>query len=113
MPRQAARGARRPAFGATAATSCRGLLAAVLVAGWLIVPIGASGVASGTPGASQTPSLPSLNAPVNDFAHVIDADAAREIDARIRALQAASGDAVVVATVPTLEPFGSIEEYAV
>jgi len=54
-----------------------------------------------------------VSAPVNDFAHVIDATAAQEIDARIRALQAASGDAVVVATVPTLEPFGSIEEYAV
>jgi len=86
---------------------------ALAVAGWLIVPLGASGIASATLGARQTPTLPSLSAPVNDFAHVIDATAAQEIDARIRALQAASGDAVVVATVPTLEPFGSIEEYAV
>lgn len=86
---------------------------AFAVAGWLIVPLGASGLASAMAGARQTPSLPSLNAPVNDFAHVIDADSARELDARIRALQATSGDAVVVATVPTLEPFGSIEEYAV
>ena len=31
----------------------------------------------------------------------------------IRALQAATGDAVVVATVPTLEPYGDIDDYAV
>jgi uncharacterized protein len=62
---------------------------------------------------AQTPSVPVLTAPVNDFAHVIDADSARELDARIRALQAASGDVVVVATVPTMEGFASIEEYAV
>ena len=31
----------------------------------------------------------------------------------IRALQAASGDVVVVATVPTIEPYGDIREYAV
>jgi uncharacterized protein len=63
--------------------------------------------------AIQTPALPALTAPVNDFAHVINTSAASQLDARIRALQAASGDVVVVATVPTLEPFGSIEEYAV
>lgn len=57
--------------------------------------------------------LPALTAPVNDIAHVIDADSARELDARIRALQKASGDVVVVATVETFAPYGSIEEYAV
>ena len=31
----------------------------------------------------------------------------------IRALQAATGDVVVVATVPTIEPYGDIREYAV
>ena len=35
------------------------------------------------------------------------------MDAMIRALQAASGDVVVVATVPTIEPYGDIREYAV
>ena len=63
--------------------------------------------------AAQTPSLPTLTAPVNDFAHVIDADSARELDARIRALFDATGDSVVVATVPTIEGYESIEEYAV
>jgi uncharacterized protein len=58
------------------------------------------------------PALPALTAPVNDFAHVIDAASARDLDTRIRALQAASGDVVVVATVPTIEGYGSIEEYA-
>ena len=57
--------------------------------------------------------LPALNAPVNDLAHVIDAESARLLDQRIRALQSASGDVVVVATVPTFAPYGSIEEYAV
>ena len=31
----------------------------------------------------------------------------------IRALQAATGDVVVVATVPTIEPYGDIREYAI
>jgi uncharacterized protein len=55
---------------------------------------------------------PVLTAPVNDFAHVIDPDSAAELDRRIRALQQATGDAVVVATVPTFKPFGDIREYA-
>ena len=62
---------------------------------------------------ARAQSLPALTAPVNDFAHVIDAASARELDTRIRALQAASGDVVVVATVPSVEGYGSIDEYAV
>ena len=57
--------------------------------------------------------LPQLTAPVNDFAHVIDARSAAQIDQLSRALQQASGDVVVVATVPTIEPYGDIREYAV
>jgi uncharacterized protein len=57
--------------------------------------------------------LPQLVAPVNDFAHVIDARSAAQIDQLSRALQKASGDVVVVATVPTIEPYGDIREYAV
>jgi uncharacterized protein len=57
--------------------------------------------------------LPLLAQPVNDFAHVIDRDSATEMDRMIRALQAASGDVVVVATVPTIEPYADIREYAV
>ena len=56
--------------------------------------------------------LPTLTEPVNDFAHVIDAASAAEMDREIRALKAASGDVVVVATVPTIEPYGDIREYA-
>jgi uncharacterized protein len=63
------------------------------------------------PAAAQ--SLPKLTGPVNDLAGVIDPDSARELDRQIRALQTASGDAVVVATVKTFAPYGSIEEYAV
>jgi uncharacterized protein len=58
-------------------------------------------------------SPPELIAPVNDFAHVIDARSAAQIDQLSRALKAASGDIVVVATVPTIEGYGDIREYAV
>jgi len=57
--------------------------------------------------------LPELTAPVNDFANVIDNNSEREIDRRVRALQAASGDVVVVATVQTYKPYADIDEYAV
>jgi uncharacterized protein len=65
--------------------------------------------------ASAQPSspLPELTQPVNDFAHVIDSASAAEIDRMSRALQAATGDVVVVATVPTIEPYGAIDAYAV
>ena len=57
--------------------------------------------------------IPALTQPVNDFAHVIDAAGAQQIEQTIRALQAASGDVIVVATVPTVEAYGDIREYAV
>src|SRR4051812_29425824 len=56
--------------------------------------------------------LPELTAPVNDFAHVIDAQSAQGIERLSRALKDASGDVVVVATVPTIEGYGDIHEYA-
>jgi uncharacterized protein len=62
------------------------------------------------PAAAQ--SLPALTAPVNDFAHLIDSSTVQELDRRIRALQGQTGDAVVVATVDTIEPLGSVEDYA-
>ena len=58
-------------------------------------------------------SLPSLTQPVNDFAKVIDESTAATLDQRIRALKDASGDVVIVATVPTIGNYGTIEEYAV
>jgi uncharacterized protein len=56
--------------------------------------------------------LPELTAPVNDFANVIDPDNAAAIDEMSRALKAASGDVVVVATVPDIDGYGDIREYA-
>src|SRR5204863_4717329 len=58
-------------------------------------------------------ALPELTAPVNDFAHVIDAQSTYEIDRISRALQAASGDVIVVASVPDIDGYGDIREYAV
>ena len=59
------------------------------------------------------PPPPALTDTVNDFASVVDADSKREMDRRIRALEQATGDVVVVATVPTFQPYATIEEYAV
>jgi uncharacterized protein len=78
---------------------------------WTLVVAFAFVAAAYTPARAQT--LPTLTQPVNDFAHVIDADSAATIDRRIRALQTATKDVVVVATVDSYAPYGSIEEYAV
>jgi uncharacterized protein len=57
--------------------------------------------------------LPTLSdEPVNDFAHVIDAKSAQGIERLSRSLKKASGDVVMVATVPTIEGFGSVDEFA-
>jgi uncharacterized protein len=56
---------------------------------------------------------PQLTQPVNDFAGIIDPQSAAEMDELIRALQQASGDVVVVATIKTFQPYGDIREYAV
>ncbi len=69
-------------------------VAAVLAAVLLIV-CALAGMAAGA-GAP-----PQLTRPVNDFAGVIDPASTRAIDERIRALQQASGDVVIVATVDT------------
>ena len=61
--------------------------------------------------AAQEP--PELTAPVNDFAHVIDPASARAIETLILALQQASNDVVVVATVDTVAPYADTREYAV
>jgi uncharacterized protein len=63
--------------------------------------------------AAVQPPPPVLTDTVNDFAHVIDASSRAELDRRIRAMRAATGDVLVVATVATYQPYGSIEEYAV
>jgi uncharacterized membrane protein YgcG len=78
--------------------------AAVAVAAWVLLtaPLGA-----------QSAALPVLTQPVNDLAGVIDATSAATMDRQIRALQASTGDVVIVAAVPTYAPYGSIDEYAV
>jgi uncharacterized protein len=63
---------------------------------------------------SANNELPELTQPVNDFAHVIDGASAAEMDRVIRALQAKTGDAVIVVTIPTIgSSYGDIREYAV
>lgn len=63
--------------------------------------------------AASAQTLPSITEPVNDFANVIDPQSRAELDRRIRALHATTKDSLVVVTVRTYQPFGSIEEYAV
>ena len=57
--------------------------------------------------------LPMLDRPVNDLADVIDAAAEQQIEDLSRSLQRATGDVIVVVTVPSIEPFADIREYAV
>jgi uncharacterized protein len=64
-------------------------------------------------GSATAQELPTLTQPVTDLAHVIDAESATLLDQRIRALQAATKDAIAVATVDSFAPYASIEEYAV
>jgi uncharacterized protein len=61
---------------------------------------------------AQAP-LPQLTNPVNDFANVIDPADEQRLDEMIRSLQAASGDAVVIATVETVAPYATPRDYAV
>ena len=61
----------------------------------------------------QNAPLPTLTAPVNDFAGVVDASSAAELDRLIRALQAASGDVLTVVTVQSIAPYADVREYAV
>jgi uncharacterized protein len=67
----------------------------------------------GNPGTTQDPLPPALTKPVDDFANVIDDASERELERRIVALQRTTGDVVIVATVPTFQPYADIKEYAV
>lgn len=64
-------------------------------------------------GAQATNTLPVLTQPVTDLAGVIDDRSSAAIDRLSRSLQTATGDVVVVVTVPTVEPYADIREYAV
>ena len=63
------------------------------------------------PCAFAQPQPPELTRPVNDFAGVIDADSARQLDSLIRSLQETTGDAIVVATIKSLDG-DDINQYA-
>ena len=80
--------------------------ARVAILGALIVAF-ANGVVHGRQAAP-----PALTAPVNDFANIIEPQDEAELDRRIRALEQASGDVVVVATVPTMGPSANIDDFA-
>jgi uncharacterized protein len=83
---------------------------------WLLViglAAGLTGAASAQSATTASRNLPELTQPVNDFAHIIDPESARGIDRISRSLRAASGDVIAVATVPTVEPYADINEYAV
>jgi uncharacterized protein len=54
-----------------------------------------------------------LTGPVNDAAGVVDPQSRAEIERITRLLEQATGDAVVVATIPTFAPAADIREYAV
>lgn len=76
------------------------------------LPFGfAQGRQAGITAAASVQELPELTQPINDFAHVIDSAHAESMDRIIRALQSATGDVVIVATIETFAPFGSLEEY--
>jgi uncharacterized protein len=63
--------------------------------------------------AAGQPPTPQLTAPVNDLAGLIDPASTSELERRIRLLMDATGDVVIVATVPTYEGFADIRELAV
>jgi uncharacterized protein len=50
---------------------------------------------------------------VNDFAGVIDPNSTQQIEGIARALQEKTGAEIAVVTIDTIEPFGSVEEYAI
>jgi uncharacterized protein len=63
--------------------------------------------------AAAQPPTPQLTGPVNDLAGLIDPASKSELERRIRLLMDATGDVIIVATVPTYEGFADIRELAV
>lgn len=82
-------------------------------AGFLVVSSLALLLAAASAFAQASAEVPALTREVNDFAHVVDAGSEASLTQTIRALQAASGDVIVVATVPTIAPYADVREYAV
>ncbi|MEI6669665.1 MAG: TPM domain-containing protein, partial [Acidobacteriota bacterium] len=63
-------------------------------------------------GRAQPPPM-ALTAPVNDFANVIDGPSKAAMERVIRDLLAATGDTIIVATVPTIVPYADAKELAI
>jgi uncharacterized protein len=78
-----------------------------------VVVLCAASAAAAAAQEDRRASLPTLTGPVNDFAGVIDPASAARMDRTIRALQARTGDVIVVATIANVQPFADIQEYAV
>lgn len=76
-----------------------------------VIAATAAGLVTVATAAAQEP--PELTAPVNDFANVISEEHERALDRLSRALLAASGDTLVVATVDTFQPYPDLPSYAV
>jgi uncharacterized protein len=79
----------------------------------LLFALGVGNWALGVDSAGAQSSMPTLTDTVNDFAGIVDPPMQKQLDQRIRALREATGDTVVIATVKTIKPYGSIDEYAV
>ena len=91
-------------------------VARLITGRWMLMiglAAGSCGAASAQNAATASRNLPELTQPVNDFARIIDPESAQQIDWISRSLKAASGDVIAVATVPTVEPYADINEYAV
>src|SRR5688572_30522517 len=73
-----------------------------------LVAIAALGV-----GALAADRVPALTRPVHDFANVIDPQSEAALEQLSRSLETATGDAMAVVTVPTVEPYADAREYAV
>ena len=58
----------------------------------------------------RCPDLPARTGRVTDAAHIIPADTAAQLDAKLAALETSTGTQLVVATVPDLQGL-EIEEY--
>ena len=65
------------------------------------------------PMAAQVSNLPTLTQRVNDTAGVIDDASVKDLEGKIRGLKDATGDVLIVTTVPSITPFATVEEYAV
>jgi uncharacterized protein len=85
----------------------------MVVSRWSLVACLSLSVLAGFSRTLSAQELPELNAPVNDFAKVIDAQNEEAIDRMSRALKEKTGDVVVVVSVPTIEPYADINEYTV